>query len=319
MKQWILLIIVAVMSLSIFGVTKLSAQEQKTKPLAVSTIFAYYDILRGVGGDLIDAQILIPPRVSPHEYDPTVRDKVMVNKAALIVSNGLGLDDWIKKLVGEAKGVQLVIGRHASMIKTEEIEIDDDDDGDDHDADAHAGHEHDVEGNPHIWLDPMVQIKAAELVRDELVKIDPANAQAYQDNAAKYIQSIKDLDAEFKAATQDLADRRFIGFHSAYDYLARRYGLIQVAAIEENPGFGFSPAKARKIIQVIKEKNIKVIFTETAFDARGTDMIVRETGVKTGILQPLETYDNLKDTYVSLMKQNLESIKKMLGKPEEKK
>ena len=89
----------------------------------------------------------------------------------------------------------------------------------------------------------------------------------------------------------------------------KRYGLNQVAAVEELPDQGPSLAQQANIIKLIREKHIKVIFMETAFPAKAADRIIEETGVKTGILQPLETYDNTDQTYVSLMRDNLKALK----------
>ena len=108
--------------------------------------------------------------------------------------------------------------------------------------------------------------------------------------------------------------RDFIGFHSAYAYLARHYGLHQVASIEEIPDAGLSLAEIQKVEQIIKDKNIHYIAIENALGAKSTiDKIKEEAHVETITLQPLETYDNPNDTYVSLMKQNLAALKTALG------
>ncbi len=323
---------------SLLGITpacsKSEAPAAKGKPQAVATIFAYYDILRSVGGDRISSRVLIPPRTSPHDYSSNVQDKLDVTHADLIVKNGLGLDDWVDRLASTSKAAVVTVGKDADVLKTVVTELDDDHDAkegdkapaakkedakkdDDHDHD-HAGHEHHHDhapgmGNPHIWLDPQVQMKATEAVRDALIKIDPAGTEIYKANADKYLSDLKQLDSDFKSAVASFKTREFIGFHSAYDYLARRYSLVQAASLEELPGSGISPAQAQKIINMIKEKNVKVIFTETALDSRGADIIIRNTGVKTAILQPIETYDNMNDSYVSLMRQNLENLKQALG------
>ena len=66
-------------------------------------------------------------------------------------------------------------------------------------------------------------------------------------------------------------------------------------------------------MKLIEEKKIKYVAMENAFSAAGIEKIKERTGVQTIVLQPLETYDNLDDTYVELMRQNLESLKKALG------
>ncbi len=283
------------------------------KPVAVSTIFAYYDALRFIGGDDIEAVILLPPHQSPHGYEPTIQDRAAVSKGALLIKNGLSIDVWADKLISANPSIRVLdiskalASKGLAPVKTEEVSITPQ-------SEQSASEGEDVSaGNPHIWLDPRVQMLAAEVIRDALVQIDPPHAADYKARAAKYLDELKKLDEDFAAAAAQFKQREFIGFHSAYDYLARRYGLKQVASVEELPGEGPSLAQQAQIIRLIQEKHIKVIFLENAFPAQAADKILRETGAKTGILQPLETYDSPDQTYVSLMRENLKSLERALN------
>lgn len=285
------------------------------KPTAVATIFCYYDALRSIGGDKINASLLLPPRTTPHEYDPTIQAKSQVQAARLIVSNGLGLDTWIDKLAdGNTDALRLVISKAVpvELLHTVETSLEDPTAAPPNGAKTPA--EDVSQGNPHIWLDPTVQEAAAEKIRAALTQIDPPNTAYYRARADEYIGQIKALDQEFQAAAANFGRREFIGFHSAYDYLAHRYNLKQIAALEEYPEQGITPAQAQRVITLIKQKQIAVIFTENALPSKDADLIVRQTGVKLAVLQPLETYDDPKDTYVSLMRQNLASLKDALGR-----
>jgi zinc transport system substrate-binding protein len=273
------------------------------KPVAVASIFCYYDALRAIGGDDIDVAILLPPGRSPHEFSATVSDRQTVARAKLLVTNGLGLDTWATRLAGDNKKLtQLVIGDQLTTIETPEEKLPGQKDEED---------DHGLK-NPHVWLDPMNQIKAAELIRDALIKIDPAHRGAFLSRTEAYANDIRKLDADFKEAAAKFTHKEFIGFHSAYDYLARRYGLKQVAAIQETGAEGLNVAQVQRVIQIIRERHVPVVFIENAFSSRQVEPIVKATGVKVGTLQPLETYDKLDDTYVSLMRQNLAEMKKTM-------
>src|SRR4029079_12008492 len=117
-----------------------------------------------------------------------------------------------------------------AIVQTEETSLDD----------APASQPARAANNPHIWLDPKIQIAAAEKIRDALIDIDAADAPTFKANADKYIESLNKLDTDFATATKQFKTREFIGFHSAYDYLAHRYGLRQIASIEELPGTGMT-------------------------------------------------------------------------------
>jgi ABC-type Zn uptake system ZnuABC Zn-binding protein ZnuA len=273
------------------------------KPIVLCTIFSYYDAARAIAGDAADVQILLPANTSPHEYQQTAQNKFTAERARLFVKNGSGLDDRFDTLIPKSARTLSI---SQAIPKSELLEG-----GSDH-AD-HAGHDHADEMNPHFWLDPTIQMKAAEKIRDALVELLPDRKTSLEANATEYIDELKALDAEFKTAAATFKSKEFIGFHSAYDYLARRYGLKQIAAIEENAGGGLTPQNTTRVINLIKQHNIKYIAVETALAGAGAQKIKQDTGVETVVLQPLETYENLNDTYISLMRKNLEALKKILG------
>ena len=305
-------IMAAGLALLALGGCEQKPPEPGQKVQAVATIFSYYDALRCIGGEDVTSLIILPPGQSPHEFEPTVKDKARAQQAQLIVKNGLNIDRWMDKLAaGNAQALIIDMGEFVKQqglqpLQTQEVSVTDAPPGEKKDPEDTSG------GNPHIWLDPRVQAMAATAIRDALIKIDGAHQDGYTQRAAAYLDQLKELDKAFLEAAAHFKQKNFIGFHSAYAYLARRYGLNQVAAIEELPGEGPTLAQTVNIIKLIKKDQIKVIFTENAFPAKAADMIVRETGVRTGVLQPLETYDDTKQTYVGLMRENLESLKKAL-------
>jgi zinc transport system substrate-binding protein len=308
---WATLVLLAFL-LGAAGCQSKKAGTASSKPVAVATIFAYYDALRAIGDGDVQAVILLPPRQSPHSYQPTIQDRAAVAQAALFIKNGLSIDPWADKLTSENRSAvvleiaQILKAKGLSTVQTEEVSVTPA-------SQAASAESEDVSaGNPHIWLDPRVQMAAAEAVRDALIRIDPAHGANYTARADRYLAELRKLDSDFAAAARQFKQREFIGFHSAYAYLANRYGLHQVAAVEELPGEGPSLAQQANIIRLIKDKGIHVIFMESAFPAQAARRIVAETGVKTGILQPLETYDSPDETYVSLMRQNLKALQEVL-------
>lgn len=289
------------------------AEAASAKPVAVATIFAYYDALRAIGGPDVDSVILLPARQTPHDYEPTVKDRATVARANLIIENGLGIDPWVDRLRDGNKSAvvvdigQVIKDKGIQPLKTEETSVTPA-------AETRPAEREEVSaGNPHIWLDPRVQAMAAQTIRDALGKVDPAHKVGYETRARAYLNDLSKLDREFAEAARQFRQKDFIGFHSAYAYMANRYGLRQVVAIEELPDQGPSLAQQANIIKLIRDKHIKVIFAETALPARAADRIIAETGVKMGILQPLETYDSPDQTYIMLMRENLKALKEALN------
>lgn len=277
------------------------------KPVVLCSIFAYYDAARAIGGDKVEARILVPAGASPHEYESTPEDKKTAYKAKLYFKNGMDLDDRYDTLFdGSAAKVVCISDRIPKdmLLSSKELSLDE--------ATGTGGATASAALNPHIWLDPQIQMKAAEIIRDALIEVDPADKAVFEQNAAGYLAGLTKLDADFKAAMATVKTRDFIGFHSAYEYLARRYGLRQIASIEELPG-EISVAQTKKIIQLIQQRHIQYIAVETALSGNATKLIEQETGAKEIVLQPLETYDNLNDTYDKYMRQNMEALQTALG------
>lgn len=282
------------------------------KPVVLCTIFSYYDAARAIAGDAADVQILLPANTSPHDYHLRPQDKATAARARLFIMNGAGLDDGYAKLVDNPKRTT-VLTISTAIPKAQLLKGADEHAGHDHAGHDH-GHDHGPSGlNPHIWLDPTLQMAAAEKIRDALSTIVPDKRATFEGNATAYIENLKKLDADFKAAAEKFKSKKFIGFHSAYDYLARRYGLEQIASIEEVAGSGLTGDRLRQVIDLIKKNDIKFIAVETALSAGGAEKIKQETGVETVVLQPLETYEDPKNTYESLMRQNLAALQKILG------
>jgi zinc transport system substrate-binding protein len=259
------------------------------KPRVIATIFPYYDIVRAVGGDKIHAEILLDPNAEVHEYQASPADKRRIDAAKLIVKNGLGLDDW--QVLKDAKADVLVIGDGVgtglgptSAPQTGVV-------------------------NPHVWLDPVKQMQATLLVRDALIKMDPANQSTYEANAEKYRAEIASLDKDFAAAAAGFHKKTFIGFHEAYAYLATRYGLDEIASLEEADRGGLTPAQVANVKDLIEQKKATVLFAEDELSKQMIENIVKQTGAVTGILLPLEKYQNADDTYVKLMRQNLKVMR----------
>jgi ABC-type Zn uptake system ZnuABC Zn-binding protein ZnuA len=269
----------------------LSSTPDNGKPTVVATIFPYYDIVRAIGGDKINAVILLEPHAEVHDFQATPADKAKIESAKLIVRNGLELDDWA--IFNGAKAKMLVIGDGVGATL-----------GSDHGNHKHA--------NPHIWLDPTKQIKAAEMVRDALIEIDPNNKETYTKNAAAYTSQLVRLDADFAATAKELSKKSFIGFHDAYEYLAARYGISQVATVETADKTGLTPAQKEIVLKALGEKKASVIFAEDEESKKIVQSIFAGPGVTIDILLPLEHYRDTSDTYESLMRQNLETIKKAM-------
>jgi ABC-type Zn uptake system ZnuABC Zn-binding protein ZnuA len=122
----------------------------------------------------------------------------------------------------------------------------------------------------------------------ELVKLDPKGESLYRRREAGYREQLDSLVAAISRQVAGLADKRFISFHEAWPYFARRFGFTIVATVEPIPGQEPSAKELARLVDLIRREHIKVITTEPQLPSALPEMLARETGVKVVSLNPLE-------------------------------
>ena len=266
-------------------------EESSDRLTVVATIFPLADFVKNVAGDRVDVITLLRPGDSPHTYEPTARDMKAVARATLLVVNGAGLDFWVEKLKSAASDNMVELDTSA-ILEEEGLLL--------------SGDEHEGGVNPHYWLDPVLAQMQVEAIAAALVAADPGNKDSYWGNAADYIAELKSLDAEIKNETQSFSSREFITFHPAWTYFARRYGLVEAAVIEEAPGKEPTTKEQMRIIDLVKELNVKVIFAEPQFSTKVADTIAGGSGAKVLLLDPIGGPGLAgRDNYIALMRYNV--------------
>jgi zinc/manganese transport system substrate-binding protein/manganese/iron transport system substrate-binding protein len=260
------------------------------KIVTTTTVFA--DIVRNVGGSRVSVSSIIPPGVGPEDYEPKPEDARKLADATLIVSNGVGLDDFLDKLLTSGGGSQaprVVLG---DGIPTIDI---------------------DGEPNPHFWLDPtLVKQYYLPSIATKLKELDPSGAATYDANVASYAASLDALDDQLKAkvAAIPAANRKLVTFHDAFPYFARHFGFELVGVILQNVGQEPTAAELAHLIEKVKAAHVKAVFSESQFSPKLTQTLAQEAGI-TSVVTSLYN-DALgpapADTYVGLMTWNVDQI-----------
>jgi ABC-type Zn uptake system ZnuABC Zn-binding protein ZnuA len=260
------------------------------KVVATTTVFA--DIVKQVGGDRVAVHSIVPPGVGPEDYEPKPDDAKALDGAALIVSNGFGLDDFLNGLLEANAGVdapRLVLGDGIDPILV------------------------DGSPNPHFWLDPSLVVgHYLPAITAKLSAIDPAGAATYAANASAYAATVTALDAELQAevATIPAANRKLVTFHDAFPYFARHFGFELVGVILANPGQEPSAGELAKLVETVKAAGVRAVFSEAQFSPALAETLAQEAGV-TQVVTTLYN-DALgpapADSYVGLMRWNMSQI-----------
>ncbi len=302
-------------SLSLTGCSGTSEQEVTGSVgddlLVYATIYPVYDFGTQVCGDKARVVQLVPDGAEPHDWEPSPRDMVNIQKADVIIYNGVGMETWLQKLLGTLKEDGPVLVDCSAGVELLS--------GDGHaDGDSHNDKEA-LNSNldPHIWLDPHNACLMVDNILLGLQKADPDNAVYYNDHARQYQEQLKALDKKYAATLNGAAIRKFIVSHAAFGYLAHRYNLEQVAIRGLSPDADPSPARMTEIIQIARQTGIKYVFFEALVSPRVSEVIAREAGTETLVLNPLggvtpEERQEGKD-YLTVMEENLRNLALALG------
>ncbi len=267
-------------------------QAGKGKMLVMASINPLADFAREVGGDRVQVEVMVPPGASPHTYEPKPSQLKDLSRAKVLVLVGLGFEFWADKAVSASGNPGLIVVHTADGLEI-----------------LQQGKE--GGGNPHVWLDPIDAIHQVEMIRDAFIRADPAGKDVYTANAKEYIGRLRALDEEIRKEVSGFSSKKFIAFHPAWAYFARRYGLEEAAVIERTPGREPSPAEIAEIVQVAREAGVKAIFAEPQFSPKAAKVIAEECGAQVLFLDPIGGVKG-RETYIELMRYNLEQMKKAM-------
>lgn len=195
-------------------------------------------------------------------------------------------------------------------------------DGEPHEDEAHAdeagddGHDHgDLEGDPHLWLDPANVVALTHAVEDALMKIAPDNADAYQTNAEDLIAELEKLDEEFETGLAQCERSLIVVSHEAFGYLAENYGLEQLGVAGLDPDSEPSPARVAEVHDTIQAEGVTTVFYERLTSPDAVESLAADLGLETAVLDPIEglTDETIDQDYFSLMRENLQALRAANG------
>ena len=305
--------VLASMSLACGGGATSTPQQLQTIPPAetlkvVSTVSPITSIVENIGGIRIILEGIVPEGVNSHTFEPAPSVAKVLAEADLIVLNGLFLEEPTLELAKASKRPDAVIlSLGEQTVSREEWRFD------------FSFPESDGHPNPHLWPDPMLGLRYAELVRAELARMDPPNASYYTENYDAFEARIAALDRGIKASVESIppANRRLLTYHDSWAYFAGRYGMEVVGAVQPS---GFSEPSAREVAQLIdqlKEMDVPAVFGSEVFPSDIMEQIADEGGAR--FIDELADDDLPGDSggprhsYLGLMLQNMEIMIPALG------
>ncbi|MEU9998415.1 zinc ABC transporter substrate-binding protein [Streptomyces sp. NPDC050848] len=319
------------------GASGASDKSAEGKLSVVASFYPMQYLAEQIGGDHVSVETLTAPGVEPHDLELKPRQIGELGEADYILYLK-GIQPAVDEAIKQAGVKNTVDAATLTTMEDHGTEV-----GHDHGAENHgtedpghgeAGHEHGAEEqgagehgadehgheseaglDPHIWLDPVKYAEVAKGVGASLEKADPDNAADYKKNTDALVKKLGDLDTAFKTGLKNTTTKTFITTHSAFGYLAERYGLDQEGITGIDPESEPSPARMKELQEIAAKDKVSTVFFETLASDKTAKTLAKDTGLKTDVLDPLEgiTDRSKGDDYIEVMQSNLTALKKALG------
>lgn len=255
-----------------------AADSGSDKTVVIAAFYPLAWAAEQIGDESVSVSNLTPTGAEPHDAELTARDVERIRSADVVLYLGEGFQPAVEDAVENAGG--------------EVVDLLEDT----------------VGGDPHVWLDP---------IRFEAMAKRTADALGDSADATALVEQLKALDQEFETGLADCRRRDLVTSHDAFGYLARRYDLKTVPIAGISPEAEPTPKQLESVIRQVKASKATTVFFETLLSPRLAETVARETGARTDVLNPIEglTEGELErgETYLTVMRDNLEALRKALG------
>ncbi len=269
----------------------------------VSTVSPITSLVENIGGDRISLEGIVPEGVNSHTFEPAPSVTRLMAQADLIVLNGLFLEEPslnMARAVSRPGAVVLTLADETIAPDSWVFDFSFPEDG--------------GRPNPHLWTNPILALRYAELILDRLTALDPANAGYYAENYRRLEARLHDLDLRIAAAVETIPpeNRRLLTYHDSFPYFADRYGLEIIGAVQPSD---FSQPSARDVadlIDQVRQTGVPAVFGSEVFSSDVMEQIAREGGAV--FIDQLRDDDlpggpsDPRHTYHGLMLANLETM-----------
>lgn len=274
----------------------------------VASVAPITDMVRQVGGELLEVHGLVPEGVNSHTFQPAPSDLQRLTRADLVILNGLSLEVPLEKLVRSSgkKGPAILKLGDNTLSKADWVF--------DFSFPKSQGNP-----NPHLWLNVDYAMRYVVLIRDHVRAMDRANDAAYHRNAERYLAQLAHLDRCISAAIDTVPgpQRKILTYHDSWPYFARRYGLSVLGAVQPASFAEPSPREVARLIDQLRRENVSAVFGSEVFPSKVLQLIAREAGVRyvTALRDDAlpGAVGTPEHTYIGMMQHNVTTMVEALG------
>ena len=235
----------------------------------VTTVAPITSIAANIGGDKVDIHGVVPEGTNSHTFEPVPSQAKVLAEADVIFVNGLDLEDPTTALAeANKKSTTPIVELGPETIPASGYIYD------------FSFPKEDGKPNPHLWTNPPMAERYAEIIADELSELDPANAATYQSNLAKFAARIAQLDAAMRTSFATVPKRELLTYHDAFAYFGREYDWKIIGAIQVSDFEDPTPREVAALIQQVRAEGVPAIFGSEVFPSPVLEQIGKETGVR---------------------------------------
>ena len=257
----------AILLLVIPGMACGANDEEAEKLKVVTTVSPITSIVENIGGNRIELEGVVPEGVNSHVFEPQPSLAKLMTDADLIIANGLFLEQPTLELAEANKKEDtpiLLLGDRT--ITRDQWQFD------------FSFPESEGHPNPHLWPDPRLGLRYAELTEAELSSLDPENSDYYRSNLGLFRHRIEEMDAAIResVATIPVENRRLVTYHDSWAYFALTYGFEVIGAVQPSDFAEPSAREVAEIIDQVKELELPAIFGSEEFPSDVLETIARE-------------------------------------------
>ncbi|NNH72353.1 zinc ABC transporter substrate-binding protein [Nocardia uniformis] len=255
------------------------------------------DMTREIVGDTANVMVLMPHGADPHQFAISAQQAARIDRATLLIHNGLGLEEGVQRhvIAAEESGVPtLSVGDQVNPVRYRGSDTPD----------------------PHFWTDPARGRSAAELISTRLLDLPGIDTQAIRANADRYLAELDQLDTWMTARFTSLAPehRRLVTNHHVFGYLAGRFGFEVIGAIIPSGTALASPSASdiADLAAAVRDTGVPTIFADSSQPDRLARVLAEQAGVNVQVValhtESLTEPGGGAATYLEMMRANTESI-----------
>ena len=263
----------------------------------VTSFYPVYAMVKAVSGDLNDVR-MIQSSSGIHSYEPSANDIAAIYDADVFVYHSHTLESWAGSLdpsLQKSKVKVLAASEGMTLERVPGLE----------DMKAGDGIDEKTLYDPHTWLDPEKVAEEAQIIADKLSELDSANKDTYQKNAQNFSAKAHDLTKKYQPIFEKANQKTFVTQHTAFSYLAKRFGLNQLGIAGISPDQEPSPRQLTEIQEFVKTYKVKTIFTESNASSKVAETLIKSTGVSLKTLNPLEADPQNDKSYLDNLEEDI--------------